>query len=235
MFAEFVSVGLVVGPVSGYVAELWKIYSSGVADGYSLRVTFILLTCNTLRIFYWFGVRFAVELLLQSILMIAVHLVLLGVTLHNGLKRIDSGMIPRAIGSPSALSMQSGSPGPSATTYFVQYAVFSAIGALICIPLCQKSEGMAHFIGAVALGIEAFLLFPQIRLNFERKTVDVSGLLLFTWIGGDATKMLYFVLMQQPFVFIACASIQLLFDAILLLQIFTFGRETLSPKPFSPL
>lgn len=66
-------IGLVFGPHIGYVFQYREIAQTKNIEGYAPLTSLILLTSNTLRIYYYFGHVFATALLLQAIFAIAVH------------------------------------------------------------------------------------------------------------------------------------------------------------------
>ncbi|KAG5476504.1 hypothetical protein LSCM1_04217 [Leishmania martiniquensis] len=66
-------VGLVIAPHIGYGAQYVEIHRTRSIAGYAPIVSLILLTSNTLRVYYYIGHRFLFALLCQALVGIAVH------------------------------------------------------------------------------------------------------------------------------------------------------------------
>ena len=67
----------VICPPIGFMAQYQEIYKSRNMGGFSTKVILILVLSNILRIFFWFGKRFSVVLIYQSLFMILAQLFLL--------------------------------------------------------------------------------------------------------------------------------------------------------------
>ncbi|KAG5501986.1 hypothetical protein JKF63_04257 [Porcisia hertigi] len=66
-------VGLVIVPHIGYVVQCIVIHRTRSFDGYAPLVSLILLTSNTLRIFYYIGHRYLLALFIQAVVGVPVH------------------------------------------------------------------------------------------------------------------------------------------------------------------
>jgi len=62
--------GIAIGPVTGYVYQFFLIKKRKSVGTFSINLCGILLFCNILRIGFYFFNRYAIPLLVQSILMI---------------------------------------------------------------------------------------------------------------------------------------------------------------------
>ncbi|KAG6460866.1 hypothetical protein O3G_MSEX012272 [Manduca sexta] len=60
---------MIIGGVAPYIPQYRQIKRSQDAEGFSLYVCLALLIANTLRILFWFGKRYELPLLIQSIVM----------------------------------------------------------------------------------------------------------------------------------------------------------------------
>lgn len=58
---------MALGPSLAYIPQYMDIYRLRNADGFDTRVSLILMVANILRIGFWFGKRFDLVLLFQSI------------------------------------------------------------------------------------------------------------------------------------------------------------------------
>ena len=76
-FGFYFSSGFIVfGGGLAYIPQTIQISKRGSAKGFSTLTCLTLLTANTVRLFFWYGVRFETQLLAQSVFM---SLLMLGV------------------------------------------------------------------------------------------------------------------------------------------------------------
>src|SRR3990167_3825915 len=68
---------MVFAPVLPYLPQSYMIFSEKNSGGFSPHICLILLLANILRIFFWYGERFGLALLFQSVVMIATQLLML--------------------------------------------------------------------------------------------------------------------------------------------------------------
>jgi hypothetical protein len=101
--------------------------------------------------------------------------------------------------------------------------LFVALGGLAMV--FPKTHINPELLGYLGLGLEAMLVTPQLLQNYRRQSCAGVGLeLLVTWIGGDLLKFIYFVAKSQPAPFIVCNVFQLCLDAVLVGQLWVYGR-----------
>ncbi|ORX55670.1 hypothetical protein DM01DRAFT_1024563 [Hesseltinella vesiculosa] len=96
------SIAMVIGPVVGYFDQVRLIVQSKSSAGFNRTTCAILLFANILRIFFWFGKRFDMTLLLQSIVMILAQLGLLAIVVRYRQKGVYANL---GEFSPSSLSL----------------------------------------------------------------------------------------------------------------------------------
>ncbi|GBP38614.1 PQ-loop repeat-containing protein 1 [Eumeta japonica] len=60
---------MIIGGIAPYIPQYLQIKKTQDAEGFSLYVCLALLIANTLRILFWFGKRYELPLLIQSIVM----------------------------------------------------------------------------------------------------------------------------------------------------------------------
>lgn len=122
---QLASIGMAVGPPLVYLDQYISIVRRRDSTGFSLDVCGVLIVANILRIFFWFGKRFELALLVQSILMIAFQLALLYVCLkYSSPSQVASTVVGLAAPSDpndpakplatSATSLLNPANGPSA-------------------------------------------------------------------------------------------------------------------------
>lgn len=97
---------LAVSPILSYSDTIWSIYVTKQCAGFSLDLTAIMLISSIMRVFFYFGEPYEKCLLLQSVLMIVVHLVLLYLVLEYRVVHNSSGInnISNNSGGSSSMS-----------------------------------------------------------------------------------------------------------------------------------
>lgn len=74
---------IVMSPILSYGDQALAMHRHQSSAGFSLDIPLIMLVASLFRVFYWNGARFDTSLLLQSVVMIAMHLVLLKIALDH--------------------------------------------------------------------------------------------------------------------------------------------------------
>ncbi|KAG5499654.1 hypothetical protein JIQ42_05129 [Leishmania sp. Namibia] len=95
-------IALVIAPHIGYGAQYVEIHRTRSIEGYAPVVSLILLTSNTLRVYYYIGNRFLFALLCQAIVGIAVHGVLLLKVLEVHVQQVLRAQISELYNGSSA-------------------------------------------------------------------------------------------------------------------------------------
>ena len=81
-------------------------------------------------------------------------------------------------------------------------------------------------LGFVAVFTESLLGVPQLLRNYRKKsTRGMSVVMVVLWLSGDIFKTLYFIFRQAPTQFIACGSIQVVVDLVIILQVICYRRQ----------
>ncbi|GET89567.1 hypothetical protein, conserved [Leishmania tarentolae] len=312
-------VALVIAPHVGYCAQYAEIDRTQSIEGYSPVVSLILLTSNTLRIYYYIGHHFLLALLFQAVVGVVVHGLLLCKVLEVHAQKLLEAQAPDTYGrdgtaiiepvtvgaptvevSPSAAGVGGAagiehrafddtddtSPSPHATAagtaewatspsaacnryedsgdtsrsrtpstgikcvtfkllkvffriedcieahllrntppQFLYHYAIAATAALLAVLFYYVSIGRvwkdaAEVVGYMALGIEALLVAPQILRNARRRSTEgLTILLIFTWVGGDAIKLIYFIYTKQALPFIVCGFFQAVLDMVVVAQL----------------
>lgn len=199
---------VIFAPTGGYIAQIHQTLTTRKVQGYSINVSMILLACNWLRVLYWVGERFATALLLQSMWMILVQVVLVCSVLN--------------VSDPSGEGRRMRKPA----SFVLMYSLTAVVSYVLLSPVLLEGNPLVAVLGFLALGVEATLLIPQIKLNYDRKGVDgISLLLLATWFLGDIIKTVYFIALRQPWPFLMCAGTQLSLDGVLALQLLLYRER----------
>ncbi|CAG8495290.1 3488_t:CDS:2 [Paraglomus occultum] len=220
-------VGMVVGPVTGYLDQIAQVRRTGSSIGFSLDTCGVLLVSK-------FGQKFDMVLLLQSILMIIVQLILLYVCVEYRYPI---------------------SPSPNRRWFWNWYRYRSYIIFLSILTgtlgIFYVTLGGYHWaittLGYMALGIESTVPMPQAWENFRRQSVEgFSPLILLMWFFGDTFKTFYFLYTASPLQFILCGIVQLSVDSLVVFQFILYdhrlreklgldGREPYRPQSYNAL
>jgi len=216
-----VSIGFIFGPTSGYYFQYKLIKDTESLGTFSIDVCAILIFSNLLRILFWCCKRFDDALLYQSIVMIAVQLLLLRECI-----RVKSKSFPI---TKFDMSKKFKVDNFWRWDDFRSYLDFSGLGFAFFIVLTlmlSSSNLYIETIGSVSVMIEACLGLPQLLANRKNRSTDgLSMGLILTWFTGDLAKTLFFILKNQPLQFVMCGITQLSIDIYIIYQIYTYGRK----------
>uniref|UniRef100_H2ZPZ6 PQ-loop repeat-containing protein 1 n=1 Tax=Ciona savignyi TaxID=51511 RepID=H2ZPZ6_CIOSA len=156
---------MVIGGVVPYVPQYRAIKKSENSDGFSTYVCLVLLIANQLRIFFWFGRRFELPLLLQSIVMIFTMMAMLNLcvnvqSMHDltSRRRAFIDFDHRYFWKWTRFS-----------DYVQAVLMFTAIGGYVTY-LFNDSVIYVETIGFLAVFTEAMLGLPQFYKNYENKS-----------------------------------------------------------------
>nr|OQO22849.1 hypothetical protein B0A51_09439 [Rachicladosporium sp. CCFEE 5018] len=223
---------LITSPVTSYADQIWSMSKARSSAGFSLDIPLIMLVASILKLFYWFGARYDLPLLIQAGIMVLVQTVLLHVALLN---RPPIGA-QHSLTQPFAGASEK-IPLPTLRPFnFWQWRarkpywhfLLGYTGVLVAL---QVLVGPGPFYtalqGYVALSVEATLPLPQIWENHRSKSCRGFRLsVLANWIVGDAFKMTYFFLAggtKVPWAFKLCGLFQAVCDAYLGVQYWMYG------------
>jgi len=222
-FLKFlVDVGMVFGPIIGYVDQYFTVKKTKSSEGFSLAICGILLFSNIIRIFFWLLEHFNYALLFQALVMSIMQLVLLYICLY--------------VSHSNELSGENHFYGFNLfyvfdKRYWKSFWKWSSFGAYLVILtwLCivitlfnimfLNNKTYAAILGSLALGIEATLGIPQLlKIREQRSSKGFSKTLLLTWVLGDSFKTGYYLLNNSPPQFIYCGFFQLFIDFLIIMQ-----------------
>ncbi|XP_077297905.1 solute carrier family 66 member 2 isoform X2 [Arctopsyche grandis] len=247
------AVAMVAGGAAPYIPQYLHIRRNADPDGFSLYVCLALLLANTLRILFWFGKRYEMPLLIQSIIMnitmfIMIHLCV-SVQKKNQIIQARERIFTAQQSEDVArwLSQRPENPVQNAHRFydmerkyfwawtdFQSYVdcmlVFSVIGAtityfLIGLPIFVET------IGFLAVFTEAMIGAPQISKNHQNKSTEGMSLsMVIMWLCGDVFKTVYFLVRSAPPQFWFCGSLQILLDIVILFQVWLYRHKTAAAR-----
>ncbi|ORZ09879.1 hypothetical protein BCR42DRAFT_116747 [Absidia repens] len=219
------SLGLVFGPVIGYIDQYRLIHQAGTSAGFNPKTCAILL-------FAKLGKRFDTTLLVQSIVMILSQLILLEIVIRYR----PTPTLMDDSSSFSSLSTEAEHPWhrawqkrhsfwqwPTYLDYLNFLLAFTTVIALLYVFMAQL-PWFVELLGIISLGIESTLPLPQCISNYRyRSTEGFSVLVLASWFFGDGFKVFYYLYTAAPLQFVFCGVIQLTIDSLIVLECILFS------------
>uniref|UniRef100_A0A8D9BJQ4 Solute carrier family 66 member 2 n=1 Tax=Cacopsylla melanoneura TaxID=428564 RepID=A0A8D9BJQ4_9HEMI len=246
---------MIFGGVVPYIPQYWEIYTKEDASGFSMYVCLALLVANTLRILFWFGKRYELPLLVQSIIMNIVMLAMihLCVRVRNktnllSMRAQDKYFTEDTVSTFSydLLDNVTTSNVTNVTLldfdwrFFWQWTDFqSYVDFLLALSislslltfLCINSTVFIECLGFLAVFTEAMLGVPQLLKNYSQESTEgMSILMVLMWTTGDAFKTVYFVVREAPLQFWVCGSLQVLIDLAILFQVYWYKGNGLTAR-----
>uniref|UniRef100_A0A0A9Y8U0 Solute carrier family 66 member 2 n=1 Tax=Lygus hesperus TaxID=30085 RepID=A0A0A9Y8U0_LYGHE len=219
---------MIFGGVAPFIPQYRDIKRKNDAEGFSLYVCLVLLIANTLRILFWFGKRYELPLLAQSMIMNVMMLLMI----HLCVKVKNRSQIIRG---PDRVFTDFDWKYFWAWTDFQSYVDFILVVSLVMSLLTFLLLDFVIYIeilGFLALFTEAMLAVPQLLRNFKQKSTDgMSILMVLMWTVGDIFKTTYFIIREAPAQFWLCGSLQVLIDITILGQVIIYRHHTPPARP----
>ncbi|XP_012550018.1 PQ-loop repeat-containing protein 1 isoform X3 [Bombyx mandarina] len=218
---------MIIGGVAPYIPQYRQIKKTQDAEGFSLYVCLALLIANTLRILFWFGKRYELPLLIQSIVMNVTMFVMI----HLCVSVRKKNQIIRA---RERIFTDMERKYFWAWTDFQSYVdcmlVFSVLGAAVTYLLIEFSP-FVELIGFMAVFTEAMLGAPQIAKNLQNKSTEgMSVSMVIMWTCGDIFKTAYFIIREAPTQFWVCGGLQVFLDVVILFQVWLYRHNTAAAR-----
>lgn len=214
---------MIFGGVVPYIPQYIQIYTEEDAQGFSMYVCLALLIANTLRILFWFGKRYELPLLVQSIIMNIMMLAMIQLCVRV---RNKTNLVPYRGQDKFFTDFD--------WRYFWQWTDFQSyldfllalsISLSLLTFLCINSTVFIELLGFMAVFTEAMLGVPQLLKNLQsRSTVGMNLLMVLMWTAGDAFKTVYFVVREAPLQFWICGTLQVIIDIAILGQVYWYHR-----------
>uniref|UniRef100_A0A6G1SGP9 Solute carrier family 66 member 2 n=1 Tax=Aceria tosichella TaxID=561515 RepID=A0A6G1SGP9_9ACAR len=216
------SLAMIIGCVLPYVPQYITIYRERSCTGFSTYVCLTLLIANILRIAFWFGHKFELPLLIQSVIMILAQILLLELCV-----RVKRQNAPNSSMRRNLLSMN---PKffwrwTDLASHLVFLVIFTTIlGCAVYYFIDNKP--FIESLGYCALVTESMLGVPQVIRNYRKRSVAGMSLsMVFMWLAGDTFKTGYFIANAVPYQFWLCGLTQVTIDIVILFQVCLFKQN----------
>jgi uncharacterized protein with PQ loop repeat len=216
-------IAMIFGGMVPYIPQYREIKNTEDTEGFSLFVCLALLVANTLRILFWFGKRYEIPLLIQSIIMNVTMFAMIHLCVRvrgknqiiRGRERVFTDFDRRHFW---------------AWTDFVSYVDFMVLFTIVCSTLMYLFIDFMPFVelvGFCAVFTEALLGLPQVLRNYHNKSTEGMSLkMVVMWTMGDTFKTGYFLLRESPVQFWLCGGLQVSIDAFILCQVYWYRRSS---------
>lgn len=222
---------MVLAPNIGFIAQILKFRKTNTSEGFSKFLSFILIISNVLRIFFWFGKKFEIALLFQSILMIIMQFVLIRECLkysnienkqsnENNFKDVKLGLKQFIINPTDIWEIKNFWNWPYIVDYVFFVSFFCLVLGFISHLIGLDNHLFIEILGSAGACLEAIIGLPQIVQNYKAKSTEsLSDFMIYTWVVGDSIKTFYFLQTQAPLQLIISGLFQLTVDIMILGQI----------------
>lgn len=210
---------MIFGGVVPYIPQYLEIYRTEESEGFSLYVCLALLIANTLRILFWFGKRYELPLLVQSIIMNILMLAMIQLCVRVRNKHMLTRAHDRNFTDFDWRYFWQWTDFQS----YIDFLLAMSISLSLLTFLCINSTVYIECLGFLAVFTEAMLGVPQLVQNFNtQSTAGMSILMVLMWTAGDAFKTVYFVVREAPLQFWICGTLQVIIDITILGQVYYY-------------
>ncbi|CAG9538289.1 unnamed protein product [Cercopithifilaria johnstoni] len=213
---------IIFGGSLAYVFQYKKIYEREDASGFSLFVCLTLLIANILRIMFWFGKRFELALVTQSVVMLISMILMLEISVRTNRKHVYKAQRASVWTGQLISHFWQWNDLSSYFILIIAFIIFSSILTYLLSGYIIYVEAL----GLTALLFEACLGFPQLKQNCSRRSTSGMSIgMLLVWAVGDCGKTAYFIYENSPAQFWLCGIIQIIIDLSIMLQVYCFGKK----------
>jgi uncharacterized protein with PQ loop repeat len=210
------SLAMIFGGVLPYYPQYREIKRTENAEGFSTYVCLALLAANTLRIIFWFGKRFELPLLIQSVVIIFAMFLMIELCVRT---KFNNNVSTHKQQTFIDFNLSSFWQWTDFLSYVECTAAFTVVSGMLMYYF-MHSKLFVEGIGYLSLTTESLLATPQLIKNFQSKsTAGMSRLMVLMWTGGDVFKTGYFIIKDAPFQFWLCGLTQVTIDLLILGQV----------------
>lgn len=222
-------------PSIGYFFQAKKFKETKSSKGFAKFLCLLILIANILRVFFWFGKKFSLILLFQSIVVILSQIYLIHVYLEyqeDLLIKSEKNISEYIINWSETLAPRKIWNWDDEIEYYKFIIFLVAIFSIIC-RIGKNSSQLFEILGVISVSFETFIELPQIKENCMTKDIrNLSGEMVFMWFAGDLFKTSYNFIYHSPLQIIIGGIIMNLEDIILSSQVIYFDENNYINKLF---
>ena len=222
-------------PSIGYFFQAKKFKETKSSKGFAKFLCLLILIANILRVFFWFGKKFSLILLYQSIVVILSQIYLIHVYLEyqeDFSVKSEKNISEYLINWSETLSPRKIWNWDDEIEYYKFIIFLVVIFSIIC-RIGKNSSQLFEILGIISVSFETFIELPQIKENCMTKDIrNLSGEMVFMWFAGDLFKTSYNFIYHSPLQIIIGGIIMNLEDIILSSQVIYFDENNYINKLF---
>ena len=222
-------------PSIGYFFQAKKFKETKSSKGFAKFLCLLILIANILRVFFWFGKKFSLILLYQSIVVILSQIYLIHVYLEyqeDFPVKSEKNISEYLINWSETLSPRKIWNWDDEIEYYKFIIFLVVIFSIIC-RIGKNSSQLFEILGIISVSFETFIELPQIKENCMTKDIrNLSGEMVFMWFAGDLFKTSYNFIYHSPLQIIIGGIIMNLEDVILSSQVIYFDENNYINKLF---
>ena len=221
-------------PSVGYYFQAMKFKQTKSTKGFAKFLCLLLLIANILRIFFWFGKKFALSLLYQAIVVIISQIYLIHVYFkyQDELPKTKEKSLAESLTNwnETINPMKIWNWGDEIEYYkFILLFIFTL--SIICSMVGIGNTNFYEILGTIAVSCEAFIELPQIKENcITKNTKNLSGAMVLMWFIGDLFKTTYNFIYKSPTQMVIGGLIMNCEDIILSSQVIIYGDNNFFNK-----
>ena len=221
-------------PSVGYYFQAMKFKQTKSTKGFAKFLCLLLLIANILRIFFWFGKKFALTLLYQAIVVIISQIYLI----HVYFKYQDELPKSKEKSLAESLTNWNETINPmkiwnwgDEIEYYKFIILFIFTLSIICSMVGVDNTNFYEILGTIGVSCEAFIELPQIKENcITKNTKNLSGAMVLMWFIGDLFKTTYNFIYKSPTQMVIGGLIMNCEDIILSSQVIIYGDNNFFNK-----
>ena len=214
-------------PSVGYYFQAMKFKQTKSTKGFAKFLCLLLLIANILRIFFWFGKKFALTLLYQAIVVIISQIYLI----HVYFKYQDELPKSKEKSLAESLTNWNETINPmkiwnwgDEIEYYKFIILFIFTLSIICSMVGVDNTNFYEILGTISVSCETFIELPQIKENcITKNTKNLSGAMVLMWFVGDLFKTTYNIIYKSPIQMVIGGIIMNCEDIILSSQVIIYG------------
>lgn len=221
-------------PSVGYYFQAMKFKQTKSTKGFAKFLCLLLLIANILRIFFWFGKKFALSLLYQAIVVIISQIYLIHVYFkyQDELPKTKEKSLAESLTNwnETINPMKIWNWGDEIEYYkFILLFIFTL--SIICSMVGIDNTNFYEILGTIGVSCEAFIELPQIKENcITKNTKNLSGAMVLMWFIGDLFKTTYNFIYKSPTQMVIGGLIMNCEDIILSSQVIIYGDNNFFNK-----
>ena len=234
---------MAISPSVNYLFQARKFHKTKSSKGFSNFLCLTTLLSHTLKVFFWFGKKFKYTLLIQSALVVLIQLYLIFLCIkfkedkeekntnsitnsnNNTKKKVRKKKCLRKtfLDWSETLNIKFIWRWRYITEYYKFYFLLVLLLVIFSVIIGIKNKYYINIIGGISILFETLCCVPQIIEMYKTKNQkNISKLMVFLWLSGNIIKIYYNIINKSPMQLIIGSCIQVIFNFILMNQIFYY-------------